>query len=192
MYRSHIKPTCDFLFSVLGLIAMSWLFLAILFFYWITKNSPIFFRQERIGFNNKTFWIVKFRTLSANENLPLEKRTFALGQFLRKTSFDEFPQLWNVLKGDMSLIGPRPLPAYYLPRFSQKQLVRHRLKPGITGLTQVMGRHRLTWHQKFKYDRFYVSKVTYLLDALIIWKTLQLIFSNQKDYSLSEVEFTGR
>jgi len=191
IYRSHIKGVLDLLVCVFGLIAVSWLFLGISFCYWITSNTPIFFQQERIGLNNKVFKILKFRTLSPKDHLPLRERTFALGQFLRKTSLDELPQLWNVLKGDMSLVGPRPLPAYYLPRFSQKQLLRHTLKPGITGLAQVMGRHQLTWKQKFKFDLFYVSKTTFSLDALIIWKTVQLIFSKQKDFSLEEVEFTG-
>jgi len=191
IYRSHIKGVLDLLVCVFGLIAVSWLFLGISFCYWITSNTPIFFQQERIGLNNKVFKILKFRTLSPKDHLPLRERTFALGQFLRKTSLDELPQLWNVLKGDMSLVGPRPLPAYYLPRFSQKQLLRHTLKPGITGLAQVMGRHQLTWKQKFKFDLFYVSKTTFSLDALIIWKTVQLIFSKQKDRSLEEIEFTG-
>jgi lipopolysaccharide/colanic/teichoic acid biosynthesis glycosyltransferase len=191
IYRSHIKGALDLLVCVFGLIAVSWLFLGISFCYWITSNTPIFFEQERIGLNNKVFKILKFRTLSPKDHLPLRERTFALGQFLRRTSLDELPQLWNVLKGDMSLVGPRPLPAYYLPRFSQQQLLRHTLKPGITGLAQVMGRHQLTWKQKFKFDLFYVSKTTFSLDALIIWKTVQLIFSNQKNFSLEEVEFTG-
>lgn len=192
MYRKSIKFYGDFLFSFVGLVALSWLFVGILVFYWLTRNHPVFFRQERIGLNNKSFWIVKFRTLSLNENLPVEKRTFALGQFLRRTSLDELPQLWNVLIGEMSLIGPRPLPINYLPRFSQQQAVRHTLKPGITGLAQVMGRHKLTWNQKFRYDKFYVSRTTFSLDALIVLKTVQLIFSSQKDYSLVELEFTGR
>jgi undecaprenyl phosphate N,N'-diacetylbacillosamine 1-phosphate transferase len=190
-YRSHIKGALDFSVCFFGLIAFSWLFLGILFFYWITNNTPIFFQQERIGLNNKVFTILKFRTLSLKEHLPLIERTFALGQFLRRTSLDELPQLWNVLKGDMSLVGPRPLPAYYLTRFSDQQLIRHTVKPGITGLAQVMGRHRLTWSQKFKFDLFYVSKTTFSLDALIVWKTAQLIFSWQKDRSLEEIEFTG-
>jgi lipopolysaccharide/colanic/teichoic acid biosynthesis glycosyltransferase len=191
MYRSHIKVALDFVCCLLGLLALSWLFLGILFFYWITNNSPIFFMQERIGLNNKIFRILKFRTLSLNEHLPLKERTFPLGQFLRRTSFDELPQLWNVLKGDMSLVGPRPLPAFYLQRFSHQQLVRHTLKPGITGLAQVMGRHQLTWNQKFKFDLFYVSKATFSLDVLIVRKTAMLIFSKQKDFSLEEMEFTG-
>ena len=191
IYRSHIKGTLDLLVCLFGSIAFSWLFLGILFCYWITNNTPIFFQQERIGLNNKVFTILKFRTLSLNEHLPLIERTFALGQFLRRTSLDELPQLGNVLKGDMSLVGPRPLPAYYLTRFSDQQLIRHTVKPGITGLAQVMGRHRLTWSQKFKFDLFYVSKTTFSLDTLIVWKTAQLIFSKQKDRSLEEIEFTG-
>lgn len=132
----------------------------------------------------------KFRTLKQSGD-TLEKRRFWWGDFLRRTSFDELPQLWNVLKGDMSFVGPRPLPVEYLPLFSEEQRTRHTVRPGITGLAQVNGRHSISWEEKFQFDLLYVQKLSFLLDLKILVKTVVLVLSLKKDASLQEPKFTG-
>jgi lipopolysaccharide/colanic/teichoic acid biosynthesis glycosyltransferase len=191
MYRSGVKQCLEVLLSGFFLLLFSWLFVLIIAAFFVTNNLPVFFKQERIGFKNVPFFLWKFRTLSPDTDLPLMQRTFPLGQWLRKTNLDELPQLWNVLIGEMSLIGPRPLPTAYLPRFSNRQLQRHDLRPGITGLAQVSGKNQLAWPQKFRYDVFYVRKVSFLLDLLILVKTMNLVFSPLNDSSLAEPEFRG-
>jgi undecaprenyl phosphate N,N'-diacetylbacillosamine 1-phosphate transferase len=191
MYRNGIKQSLEVLLSVFCLLLLSWLFLLIIAAFLFTNNLPVFFKQERIGFKNTPFFLWKFRTLLPSTALPLMQRTFPLGQWLRKTNLDELPQLWNVLKGDMALIGPRPLPTAYLTRFSHTQLQRHYLRPGITGLAQVLGKNQLAWPQKFRYDVFYVQKVSFLLDLLILVKTIKFFFSPLNDCSLAEQEFGG-
>lgn len=133
----------------------------------------------------------KFRTLSSDINLDLTERQFSLGRFLRFTNLDELPQLWNVLKGQMSLVGPRPLPVDYTDLFSAEQNNRHQVLPGITGLAQVNGKNDLSWNEKFKLDLEYVNKVSFLLDIKILFKTLILALSFRKDTSLTEEKFTG-
>ena len=133
----------------------------------------------------------KFRTLSSDLNLELTQRQFLLGRFLRFTNLDELPQLWNVLKGEMSLVGPRPLPVDYANLFSAEQNNRHQVLPGITGLAQVNGKNDLSWNEKFKLDLEYVNKVSFLLDIKILFKTLILALSFRKDTSLTEEKFTG-
>ena len=188
MYRSFVKRWMDFSISSLFLLFFSWVFV---FIFIVSNNLPIFFRQERIGFKNRSFFMWKFRTLSQDLALPLMERTFPLGQWLRKTSLDELPQLWNVVKGDMSLIGPRPLPITYLDRFNPSQLKRHNVMPGITGLAQISGKNFLNWPDKFRYDCFYVQKVSFMLDVYIVIKTIKLVFFPYNDYSLQEEEFKG-
>ena len=140
--------------------------------------------------NENIFRMIKFRSLAEDESLPLKNRTFALGNWLRKTSLDELPQLINVVKGDMSLVGPRPLPVDYAPLFSEEQRIRFQVKPGITGLAQVRGGTRLSWTEKFSYDIEYVQNMSFWLDIKIIGQTIGVMVS-KKDDGLSEQPFTG-
>ncbi len=156
----------------------------------ISFSFPVFFIQERTGKSNKPFQLFKFRTLKSTGS-SLAERRFWLGDFLRATSLDELPQLINVLKGEMSLIGPRPLPVEYLSLMNDEQKKRHQVKPGITGWVQVNGRNAISWHEKFELDNYYVKHVSFLLDVKIVFKTIQLLLSFKKDISLSERKFTG-
>ncbi|MBT1705346.1 sugar transferase [Fulvivirgaceae bacterium PWU20] len=173
------------------MIVFSWLYVVIIFVYLIQRELPIFFLQKRVGLGGSLFSLIKFRTLSIDETRSLQGRRFWWGNFLRATSLDELPQLWNVLKGDMSLVGPRPLPDYYLPLYSREQLRRHEVRPGVTGLAQVNGRNRLSWKEKFRFDVYYVENVSLFLDLQIIFKTIVLLLSLKKDVSLNEERFTG-
>jgi lipopolysaccharide/colanic/teichoic acid biosynthesis glycosyltransferase len=177
----------DILASIILLLLTSWLFLAILTLYTLTLEFPIFFIQHRIGRDEKVFKMIKFRTLKPG-TLPARDRRFLLGDILRFFSLDELPQLFNVLKGDMSLIGPRPLPVEYLNRIPQPYRRRHDVRPGITGWAQVNGRHSIPWEEKFKLDLYYVDNRSVLLDMKIILKTLAQLLSFRKDVSLEEPE----
>jgi lipopolysaccharide/colanic/teichoic acid biosynthesis glycosyltransferase len=154
-----------------------------------SKNGPILFVQKRIGVKESLFNLVKFRTLKNEETLPLESRKFALGTWLRKTSLDELPQLINVIKGDMSLVGPRPLPVEYAELFTPEQRERFKVKPGITGLAQVNGGTQLAWSKKFNYDLQYIKNQSFWGDITILLKTLLVVF-NKKDDGLLEKPFT--
>jgi len=164
----------------------------ILVLYVCSFQYPIFFVQERIGQKGKVFKLFKFRTLSPNVNTEFDTRRFFLGDFLRFFSLDELPQLWNVIRGDMSLIGPRPLPVEYFSLFSKDEFERHVVRPGITGWAQVNGRHSISWQKKFELDRYYVNHISFRLDALILFKTIVLLLSFKKDQSLKEEKFKGK
>ena len=144
----------------------------------ICNGSPIFFKQLRAGRGGRPFTILKFRTMRSGEGTDLE-RTTSLGNFLRRTSLDELPQLLNILKGDMSLVGPRPLPTAYVPRYSPEQARRLEVRPGLTGWAQVNGRNALSWEEKFKYDVWYVENQSLWLDIRILWKTLAAVFTSR-------------
>ncbi|MCQ2367716.1 MAG: sugar transferase [Kiritimatiellae bacterium] len=153
-------------------------------------GRPVFFTQARAGKNGKEFKLIKFRTMLIGDG-PDEARMTKFGSFLRKTSLDELPELWNVLKGEMSLVGPRPLPVRYLPRYSKEQFRRHEVLPGITGLAQINGRNSLSWEDKFKYDVLYVDSKSQFLDFKIIFLTVfQLIrprgISHEGEATMSE------
>lgn len=157
--------------------------------------SRIFFVQERIGYKNQPFKIIKFKTMRdlRDENgnlLPDEQRLTRLGNFLRKTSLDELPQIINILKGEMRLVGPRPLLPEYLPLYSKNQLKRHQVKPGITGWAQINGRNLLTWKEKFELDVWYVENRSFWLDIRILWLTFLKIFRKNDGDVLSE-KFNG-
>ena len=176
MYKQFIKPFSDFFISLILLIILSpiILFTAILLF--LANNGKVFFFQQRPGINSKPFKIVKFKTMrdAFDENgnsLPDDLRLTKVGNIVRTASLDELLQLVNVIKGDMSLVGPRPLLMQYLTRYSPEQAKRHNVKPGITGWAQVNGRNAISWDQKFIYDVEYVNKQTFLLDIKIIWMT---------------------
>jgi len=191
MYARFLKRIVDIVFSLLLMILLSWLGVVIFFVYVLTFNFPILFKQLRIGKDNKPFVMYKFRTLREDLNIPLNERRFWLGDVLRFFSLDELPQLWHVLTGEMSLIGPRALPMEYLPLMNENQRSRHEVRPGVTGLTQVSGRHDLSWKKKFELDVYYVKHLSLLLDLKIVVKTIALLISFTKDNSLAEKKFEG-
>lgn len=183
------KRVFDILSAVILLVLTSWLFVLIILLYVITFQFPIFFLQERIGRGEKTFTIIKFRTLKPGTE-PARGRRFLLGDIMRRLSLDELPQLLNVLSGDMSLIGPRPLPATYLDRIPPPYRRRHSIRPGITGWAQVNGRHRIPWEEKFKFDLYYIDNHSAGLDMKIFLKTLVHVLSLRRDVSLEEKELS--
>ncbi len=177
MYKFFLKRAIEFILSLLGLVFLMPIYLVIIVMVRINLGSPIFFKQERPGLNDKVFNIYKFRTMTNEHDnygnlLPDETRLTKFGKFLRSTSLDELPSLWSVLKGDMSLIGPRPLLVEYLPFFSEKQARRHEVRPGITGWAQVNGRNAISWEEKFELDVWYVDNLSITLDIKIIWLTI--------------------
>jgi undecaprenyl phosphate N,N'-diacetylbacillosamine 1-phosphate transferase len=190
-YLNFIKPIGDMVFSFLFIVFFGWLFLLIALVYMVTWQFPVFFFQPRLGREGVTFQMIKFRTLSTNQSQPMQQRTFWLGTVLRKTSLDEIPQVINILKGQMSWIGPRPLPIEYDTLFTKEQRIRFEVKPGITGWAQVNGRHSINWKKKFELDTHYVNHCSLKLDLLIFFKTLFLLLSLKKDNSLLEEKFTG-
>lgn len=182
MYKSFLKRLIDFIivFTIL-LIIWPILFIITLWLHFANKGAGAFFIQERPGKNNKIFKVIKYKTMTdeRDENgnlLPDEKRLTKIGKFVRSTSIDELPQLINVLKGDMALIGPRPLLPQYLPLYNQRQIRRHEVRPGITGWAQVNGRNAISWTKKFELDVWYVDHVSFLLDLKIIFFTIKKVF----------------
>lgn len=172
------KRLFDIVFSLLGILILLPIFVSIAFFTYINLGSPIFFRQIRPGKNGKPFQIIKFRTMTDWKNrdgvyLSDQVRMTPFGHFLRSSSLDELPELWNVLKGDMSIVGPRPLLLEYLPLYSKKQQRRHDLRPGITGWAQINGRNEISWKKKFELDLWYIENRNFLLDLKIILITLK-------------------
>ncbi len=177
MYTRLVKPTADFLTALIGLIILSPLFILITILLFISNDGKPFFSQLRPGKNGVVFKIVKFKTMNdkKDENgqlLPDGQRLTAVGSFVRKTSLDEIPQLINVLKCDMSLVGPRPLLTHYLHLYTDFQNRRHEVKPGITGWAQVNGRNAISWDKKFAYDVWYVDHISFILDFKILFKTM--------------------
>lgn len=177
--------------AVVVLILFSWLIGLIVLAYILTFQLPVFFIQPRLGREGKVFRMWKFRTLSVDETKTLRERRFSLGDVLRKTNCDELPQLWNILKGEMSWIGPRPFPVEYDHLFSEVQRNRFKVKPGITGWAQVNGRHSIAWKEKLKWDAEYVNNISFLMDMKIVFKTVVLLLSLKKDKSLEEEKFNG-
>jgi len=176
MYKNIIKPIGDFIVAFILLIILSPIIALTAILLLIANKGKVFFFQQRPGLNSKPFKIVKFKTMrdAFDENgapLPDEQRLTKVGNIVRSASLDELLQLVNVLKGDMSLVGPRPLLMQYLSRYSPEQAKRHNVKPGITGWAQVNGRNAISWDQKFIYDVEYVNKQTFFLDIKILWMT---------------------
>lgn len=177
MYRKHIKGFIDFVISLIVLIVISPIFFTILIYLTIANRGAPFFYQVRPGKNERLFKIIKFKSMNDKVDkdgrlLSDSQRLTKMGAFIRKTSLDEMPQLLNVLKGDMSLIGPRPLLPRYLPYYSDREKMRHLVKPGITGLAQVNGRNHLNWDERLEMDVKYVQNITFKNDAIILWQTL--------------------
>ena len=180
MYKHFFKKILDFFIASTALLVLSPLLIPITVLLALANNGKPFFFQKRPGKNGRIFNIIKFKTMTdeKDENgdlLPDEKRLTAVGKFVRKTSIDEIPQLINVLKGNMSLIGPRPLLPQYLPLYSERQRKRHDVKPGITGWAQVNGRNAISWTKKFEYDVWYVENLSFGLDVKIIIKTIKKV-----------------
>ena len=179
-YKRYFKRFLDLIFSIFGFIIISSLFLIITLLLIIANRGKPFFFQTRPGRNGVLFRIIKFRTMNnkrdkAGNLLPDDKRLTLIGSMVRKTSMDEIPQLINVIIGDMSLIGPRPLLPEYLPFYTEKQCRRHECKPGITGWAQVNGRNAISWDEKFKLDVWYIDNINFLLDIKIIFLTIKKV-----------------
>lgn len=177
VYEKYIKRPQDMLCALLALIVLSPILFITAFLVRVKLGSPVIFKQERPGLNGKIFTLYKFRTMTDERDsegnlLPDEVRLTKFGKFLRSTSLDELPELFNILKGDMSIIGPRPLLVEYLPRYNAEQKRRHEVRPGLSGLAQANGRNAISWEQKFKYDVEYVDHVTFLGDWKIIFQTI--------------------
>ncbi|MGQ0708807.1 MAG: sugar transferase [Rhodoferax sp.] len=173
-----IKRAIDLLVSFAALLLLAPVFLVVALLVRINMGGPVIFRQFRPGLNGKTFEMYKFRTMviaPQGSELSDEARITRLGRFLRASSLDELPELLNVIKGDMSLIGPRPLLIEYLGRYSETQMRRHEVLPGVTGLAQVKGRNKLTWNSKFRYDVFYVDHLNWKLDSIILLGTIKVV-----------------
>lgn len=181
MYKHFFKRFIDFILSLSALLMVAPILVVVsIWLHFANKGAGAFFFQSRPGKNGKIFKVIKFKTMSderdaAGKLLPDAQRLTKVGKFVRSTSIDELPQLINVLKGDMSLIGPRPLLVQYLPLYNKEQARRHEVRPGITGWAQVNGRNTLSWAEKFKYDVWYVDNYSFLLDLKIIFLTIKKV-----------------
>lgn len=184
MYQKYIKRLLDIILSLIAIIITLPIFLIVGILVLIFIGKPVLFRQKRPGKNEKIFTMYKFRTMTNKKDkdgnlLPDELRLTKLGKVLRKTSLDEIPEFINILKGDMSFVGPRPLLVNYLPYYTEEEHHRHDVRPGLTGLAQVNGRNLLDWDDKFKKDLEYVNKVTFIGDMKIIFKTIYIVFKRE-------------
>ena len=185
MYRSFIKPGFDFCFAFLIICITLPLFFILGILLFLQNSGTPFFSQVRPGLKEKLFTIYKLKTMRDTRDdqgvlLPDNQRVTPLGKIIRKLSLDELPQFWNVLNGDMSFVGPRPLLPEYLPLYNKKQKNRHNLKPGITGWAQVKGRNTISWQQKFEYDLWYIENQSFILDLKILLFTVGKIFKTQE------------
>ena len=191
IYRKYIKRILDFIGALIMLIVLSPLLLVVtVWLHFANKGAGAFFTQERPGKDERIFKLYKFKSMTDERDaegnlLPDGKRLTSVGRFIRKTSLDELPQLWNVLKGDMSFIGPRPLLVQYLPLYSASQRRRHEVSPGITGWAQVSGRNAISWEKKFALDVWYVDHLSFRLDCIIIWRTIVKVLRREAISSAS-------
>lgn len=191
----------DFCLSLIAIIVFSPVFIVLAFMVRKKLGSPVFFKQQRPGLNEEIFVMYKFRTMTNQRDdkgtlLPDDKRLTKFGNFLRSTSLDELPELFNVVRGDMSVIGPRPLLIKYLPRYNDQQRRRHEVRPGLSGLAQVNGRNAISWEEKFDLDIKYVNNISFIGDVKIIFKTFRKVFkregiNNQKDEIMEEFRGTN-
>ncbi len=199
MYKNCIKRCLDILLSLCGIIVLSPVLLVLAVLVRVKLGSPVLFKQERPGKDEKIFTLCKFRTMTdardeKGELLPDEVRLTRFGKLLRATSLDELPELFNILKGDMSVIGPRPLLVRYLPRYNAFQRRRHEVRPGLTGLAQINGRNALTWEEKFAYDIRYVENLTFAMDVRIFAGTIRAVLKREginSETSATMEEFMG-
>lgn len=184
MYAKYIKRILDLILSLMALIVLMPLMIIIGILVRINLGSPIIFKQKRPGKDEKIFTLYKFRTMTDEKDekgklLPDSQRLTKFGKFLRSTSLDELPELINILKGDMSIVGPRPLLVEYLKLYNEEQKHRHDVRPGLTGLAQISGRNSISWEEKFKDDLEYIKKITFLKDCKIILKTITKVFKRE-------------
>lgn len=199
MYRHFFKRFFDIILSACALIVLSPVLLVVAILVRIKLGSPVIFCQERPGKDERIFKMYKFRSMTdaRDENgelLPDESRLTPFGRWLRATSLDELPELWNIWRGDMSVIGPRPLLVKYLPRYSEEQRRRHEVRPGLTGLAQVNGRNAISWEERFVYDVEYVDAVCFRMDVKIIFLTVMVVFRRSgihSETSSTQEEFMG-
>ena len=201
MYKKFFKRILDFIISFIILLLIGWLLMLIaIFLYFANRGAGAFFFQERPGKNEKIFKVIKFKTMTDERDmegnlLPDEKRITRIGKFVRNTSIDELPQLINVLKGDMSLIGPRPLLVEYLQLYTKEQARRHEVRPGISGWAQCHGRNAISWEEKFNLDLWYVDHCSLWTDIKVVWitimKVLKRIDINKEGQATTEV-FNGK
>ena len=176
-YEKYFKRLIDIIFSLIAIILLSWLYIIVAILVRIKLGSPVLFTQDRPGKDEKIFKMYKFRSMTSETDdngnlLPDDVRLTKFGKWLRSTSLDELPELFNILKGDMSLVGPRPLLVKYLPLYNEVQKHRHDVKPGLTGLAQVNGRNTITWEDKFKYDVEYAKNISFFNDVKILIQTM--------------------
>lgn len=184
MYRYCIKRILDIIISGIALLLLSPVFLILAILVRTKLGCPVIFHQERPGYREKIFTLCKFRTMTdeRDENgelLPDARRLTPFGSFLRKTSLDELPELWNIFKGDMSLIGPRPLLIGYLPYYTERERLRHTVRPGLTGLSQVSGRNFLGWDERLAKDVEYVEHLSFLMDVKVFFRTIAVVFHSE-------------
>lgn len=184
LYNKYIKRILDILISLTFIVLFSWLYLILVILVRIKLGSPVLFCQERPGYNEKIFTLYKFRTMTDKRDekgnlLPDSERLTKFGSMLRSTSLDELPEMFNILKGDMSLIGPRPLLVEYLPYYTEEERLRHSVRPGLTGLAQVSGRNYLAWDNRLAKDVEYVNHISFIMDVRIIIKTIMVVFKKE-------------
>ncbi len=184
LYNKYIKRILDILISLTFIVLFSWLYLILTILVRIKLGSPVLFCQERPGYNEKIFKLYKFRTMTDKRDekgnlLPDSERLTKFGSMLRSTSLDELPEMFNILKGDMSLIGPRPLLVEYLPYYTEEERLRHSVRPGLTGLAQVSGRNYLAWDKRLARDVEYVNHISFIMDVRIIIKTIMVVFKKE-------------
>lgn len=198
-YEKYIKLPQDVVLATLALIVLSPVMLVVAILVRTKLGSPVLFKQERPGLNGKIFKLYKFRSMSDAKDkdgnlLPDEERLGKFGKLLRSTSLDELPSLLNIIKGEMSIVGPRPLLVRYLPRYNKHQARRHEVRPGFTGLAQVSGRNAISWEDKFNYDVEYVDNITFINDWKIIFKTVLVVLKRDgisSETSVTMEEFMG-
>ena len=186
MYKNCVKRCLDLLLSLCGILVLSPVLLVLCVLVRVKLGSPVLFRQERPGKNERIFTLCKFRTMTdeKDENgdlLPDAVRLTKFGRFLRATSLDELPELVNILKGDMSIIGPRPLLVSYLPYYSEREKLRHSVRPGLTGLAQVSGRNFLDWDRRLEKDVEYVENLSFGMDVKVLWMTVQTVLGHSEE-----------
>lgn len=199
MYKNHIKRLLDIVISFLVIVLFFWLYLILAILVRVKLGSPVLFKQQRPGKDEKIFNLYKFRTMTdkRDENgdlLPDSERLTVFGKKLRSTSLDELPEFFNILKGDMSFIGPRPLLVKYLPLYNEEQRHRHDVRPGLTGWAQVNGRNLLSWEDRFEKDVFYVNNISFLMDIKIVFMTVAVVFRHNDINSATDATmeaFTG-
>ncbi len=183
IYGRYIKRLLDIILALLILVAFCWLYLIVAILVRVKLGSPILFKQPRPGKNEKVFDMYKFRTMTDERDadgnlLPDEVRLTRFGNMLRKTSLDELPELFCILKGDMSFVGPRPLLVKYLPYYNEREKLRHSVRPGLTGYAQAHGRNAISWEKKFEYDVYYVEHLSFLMDIRVIIDTVKTVLSH--------------